>query len=156
MDLIRQEPPVLREEEPALAEGNLSGNWVNIVNGGSAPASPDEEIIRSRGRRKSAGPVVPSEKQRRNDIIVALATRKSPRKPAKRVDFSAYFFRSPTPKKVKQEPVHQTQQQSAPKEPSPAEIRAKKSFKKRLSLSSDQHSTPSSPSSSSCSSNSIS
>lgn len=140
----RQEVSPLDQE---VIPVGFSGNSINIANGGSSPASPEEQVIQSRGRRRTSGDQQSlRSRQRKDDIVVMLACRKSPRKPAKPVDFASYFFRSPTPKK--QRPIL-TQVLSQ----SPAVVRAKKSFRKRMSLLSPT-SSPASPSSSSSSSNS--
>lgn len=132
-----------QEVPPDPTPVGFSGNWANIANGASSPASPEEQVIQSRGRRRSDGQQLRS-RVRKHDTVVMLACRKSPRKPVKPVDFASYFFRSPTPKKHKPMEAPVLTQ-------SPAFVRAKKSYRKRMSLISHP-SSPASPSSSSSSS----
>ena len=86
----------------------IVNNAANIARGqresASSISSPDEEVIRSRGR------VVRSQKRKASTpdaLVWALATRKSPRKLSSTAstnaknDFAAIYFKSPTPKKNK-------------------------------------------------------
>lgn len=146
-----------RSSDELLDYTSSADNVVNIANGSIASASPDEEIIKSRGRRRSTASSTSIASsfmqsiQHRDHLVVALATRKSPRKPpGPLVDYASYFFRSPTPKKTPQKKI-----MTPKKEPSPSALKARINFRKRLSLnyhesmSSSSSSGSSSPSSSS-------
>jgi hypothetical protein len=129
-----------------LSEPSLSvDNDANIANGSSLSTSPDEEIIRCRGRKHPSSrnkPVNSNPSARREEMLLALATRKSPRKPSGPVvDYASYFFRSPTPKKTPQSSTGNTPK----KELSPALLKARMNFRKRLSLNPDSNSSSSSP-----------
>lgn len=101
----------------------ITNNETNITNGKKLQTSPDEEVIKSRGRKKGAGlrtmwMVCPE----------AMATRKSPRKAARSTDFVSYFFRSPSPKKTPVKCYRLT--------PTKASCKLRStSFRKRLALS---------------------
>lgn len=138
-------------------------NISNIANGSIPSASPDEEVIRSRGRKPvrplpsrnhhySSNTSKDGSVNRREQLVLALATRKSPRKlPGPLVDYASYFFRSPTPKKTSQKTST-----TPKKEPSPSVLKARANFRKRLSLSSYDPLSSSASSSSTGSSSSAS
>jgi len=110
-----------------LDELVATDNTDNIIRGCVCSSSPEEEIIRHRGRKRCSDEDS-KPKRRKEEIAVFLATRKSPRKPPKPVDFSAYFFRSPTPNK------NPPKSATPKKEPSPSLLKARINFRKRLSL----------------------
>lgn len=106
---------------------NSSSNQINIANGeGSSQLSPDEEVIKARGRKEH----IKLTRIKYEELPVVLATRKSPRKSSIDVDFS-HFFRSPTPKK--KTPIKRTSELD--------HIRIKSSIRKRLTLNSSSSET---------------
>ena len=88
--------------------------------------SPEEQLIKSRGRKLSNGVRI----QQDMTCPVAMATRKSPRKPPTSTDFATTYFKSPTPKKT---PV-KSSKVTPVKKPLSAQ---RKAFRKRLSLNSE-------------------
>ncbi|KAI1303009.1 hypothetical protein HDE_02393 [Halotydeus destructor] len=103
----------------------ITNNEINIVNNITEPQhSPDEEIIKSRGRK----PI--NHRLKHVNSPELLVTRKSPRKVANTVDFASYFFKSPTPKKTPTKYYRYTPIRNSKKGSS-----SKTSFRKRLSLS---------------------
>lgn len=137
--LTNQDQEQSRSSED-FSEG-LPDNVANIANGSMFSASPDEEIIKCRGRKQASKLKVNKVSSRRDQMLLALATRKSPRKPTGPVvDYASYFFRSPTPKKTPQ-----LSGMTPKKEPSPALLKARRNFRKRLSLNSESSSPVASP-----------
>ena len=73
---------------------NVISNFINIANGMvDSCTSPEEEVIRARGRKTSCK----VERVKFEELSLVLATKKSPCKPSN-VDFWQ-LIRSPTPKK---------------------------------------------------------
>jgi len=137
------------DDEDDLSELSTSAdNMANIANGSFTSTSPEEEIIRLRGSRRprtssnsncdtNQGKRSIRKERTREQLVMALATRKSPRKAVgPQVDYASYFFRSPTPKKAPQKSGT-----TPKKEPSPAALKARINFRKRLSLSSFESSS---------------
>ena len=92
--------------------------------------SPEEQLIKNRGRKLSAGV-----RFQETTCPVVMATRKSPRKPpVSTSDFASTFFKSPTPKKT---PV-KSSKVTPIKRPLSAQ---RKAFRKRLSLNSESPET---------------
>lgn len=120
-------------------DSNVNSNYLNIANGNASnQISPDEEVIKARGRKINNK----INRIKYEELPMVLATRKSPRK-SSNVDFT-HFFRSPTPKK--KTPVKSTPQLD--------HIRIRSSIRKRLTLNSQfdtptSHGQKSSPNSSS-------
>lgn len=114
---------------------HLINNSVNIARGFSNISSPEEEVIRSRGRINKR----PSDETKSKDsVLIHLATRKSPRKPKARAvnDIVDDFFKSPTPKKARGTPKKNSKITPI-KSSSDYKVNPKKAaFRKRLTLNS--------------------
>ena len=110
----------------AAPDSDATSNFINIANGSvTSQVSPDEEIIKARGRKIRSKVA----RIRYDELPLVLATRKSPRK-SSNVDFT-HFFRSPTPKK--KSPVKSN--------PELNHIRIRSSIRKRLTLNSSFNSS---------------
>lgn len=116
---------------------HLINNNVNIARGFSNISSPEEDIIKFRGRVNKVKPVTVDETSK-DSLLLHLATRKSPRKPVSRSfnDFADDYFRSPTPKKARGTPK-KSSKVTPIKSSSDYKVNPKKAaFRKRLTLNS--------------------
>lgn len=114
---------------------HLINNSVNIARGFSNISSPEEEVIRSRGRVNKR---TSDETKTRDSVLMHLATRKSPRKPVSKSvnDLVDDYFKSPTPKKARGTPKKNSKVTPI-KSSSDYKVNPKKAaFRKRLTLNS--------------------
>ena len=107
-------------------------NRANIARGYSDISSPEEEIIKARGRLKkdAMGP------KSKDSVLLHLATRKSPRKPPSKTvnEFADDYFKSPTPKKARGTPK-KSSKITPIKSSSDYKVNPRKAaFRKRLTL----------------------
>lgn len=126
----------------------LVNHSANIARGIANISSPEEEVIKSRGRvnNKRTRSDEPSSESSssRDSVLLHLVTRKSPRKPlVKSVnDFANDYFRSPTPKKARGTPKKSGNKVTPIKSSSDYKVNPKKAaFRKRLTLNSSDSGT---------------
>lgn len=115
---------------------HLINNSANIARGFSNISSPEEDIIKSRGRINKK--IVDERPSSQESVLLRLATRKSPRKPIVRTvnDFADDYFKSPTPKKARGTPKKNSKITPIKSSKDYKANPKKAAFRKRLTLNS--------------------